>query len=660
LQLLSADQLVGRMLGEYQIERLLGRGQLGAAYVAQQLSLGRTVMITMFNYPEESSAQELSQLTGRVAQERAALVKLAHPHIIPIYDVGEQSGSLYLATDFVKGASLGQVLKQQVRFTPRQTLDLLKQVASGLDYAHSKGIVHGLLSPSHVLMRNELTLQIAGFGLRTMLEMREGMQHTQPQSSPFSPNGAYLGNPAYVSPERVLGMLADARSDIYTLGVILFELLSGALPFSGADPVDIALKHVQHPVPSVHTLCPDVPEALDLVLGKMLECDPAKRYQRAGDSAVAFERALQVMEAAERSSTPLALRLAQEPQLTLPPTVNWFDEEVLPSIISGMVPAISPPSPTDTASHLGTPVLPSQSLLEASQLARTTRVLPQLGVQPPSDKHSAASLVGIDPFSWWSVTATKDPQPQPGTFANKPQRPPVRLAGRGRRHAARQDRRQVVKLIATGAAVAGLFAVGGISFDRFVQSLKQAQQVTNIPTSAPNTTTQGNTPTTGTTQAPQNSPTASQTQTPNATPTHSARSTPTAQPTPGSTTTAQPTPRPTPRPNPTPTPTPTPSHTGTVIGHTSQPTNSAASFTNPADGQASWLVHMSNGNFVAVEQACTHAGAPVRYNSSTGQFNCPAHGAIFNADGTNPQPPATTPLPSVHITVNADGTITSP
>jgi serine/threonine protein kinase len=669
---LSVDQLVGRTLGEYQIKRLLGRGQLGAAYVAQHLSQGRTVMITMFNFPEGGSAQEREQLAGRIAQERAALVRLAHPNILPIYDFGEQSGYLYLVTAFVKRASLGQVLKQQVRFTPKQALDVLKQLASGLDYAHSNGVVHGILSPSNVLMSNELTVQIAGFGLRTLLEMRGSVQNTQPQASHFSTNGTYLGSPAYVSPERVLGMLADARSDIYALGVMLFELLSGALPFNGADPIDIALKRVKQPVPSVQKVCPDVPEALDLVLSKTLECDPAERYQRAGDSAAAFERVLQVMEAVERSSTPRVLHTAQESQLTLPPTVNWFDEDALPSgtwqlmpsIISEKLAAIPPTSSTDTAPHLGTSALPSQSLLETGQSAsvqpaRTTQKLPQQGVQPHSANHQAGSLAGIDPFAWWSAPTTEASQPQPGTFAHKPQRPPVRMAStRGRRQTSRQDRRQVVKLIATGTAVAGLFAAGGISFAHFVQSLKQAQQVANVPTSAPSTTTQGNTPTTGTTQAPQNSPTASKTQTPNPSPTHGAQSTPTAQPT----STGQPTPtaQPTPKPTPKPTPTPTPSHKGTVIGSTSQATNSAASFTNPADGQAGWLVHMSNGNFVAVEQACTHAGVAVKYNASTGQFNCPAHGAIFNADGTNPQPPASRPLPPVHITVNADGTITTP
>jgi Rieske Fe-S protein len=104
----------------------------------------------------------------------------------------------------------------------------------------------------------------------------------------------------------------------------------------------------------------------------------------------------------------------------------------------------------------------------------------------------------------------------------------------------------------------------------------------------------------------------------------------------------------------------TPTVRGTVIGSSTQATNTAVAFTNPADGQVSWLVHMSNGTFVAVEQACTHAGVAVRYNPSTGQFNCPAHGAIFNADGTHPQSPANKPLPPVHITVNANGSITTP
>lgn len=129
-------------------------------------------------------------------------------------------------------------------------------------------------------------------------------------------------------------------------------------------------------------------------------------------------------------------------------------------------------------------------------------------------------------------------------------------------------------------------------------------------------------------------------------------------PTPQPTTAPKPTPQPTTAPKPTPQPTTAP--TGTVIGQSSQATNTAMLFTNPADGKASWLVHTKSGTFVAVEAQCTHAGVQVNYNPNTGQFNCPAHGAIFNADGTNPQSPAPTPLPPVHITVNANGAITTP
>ena len=695
MQTLSVDQLVGMTLGEYKIERLLGRGQLGAAYVAQQLSQDRTVMITTFNFPFGISDQERDQFTSRFSQERAALVGLAHPNILPIYDLGEQFGYLYLVTAFVKGASLGQVLKQQTRFTPKQTLGVLKHLASGLDYAHSNGVVHGILSLSNVLMSNELTVQIAGFGLRTVLEVCGNSQNTPLLTSLFSTNGTYLGNAEYISPERVLEGPADTGSDIYALGVMLFELLSGTLPFRGANPLDIALKRIQQPVPSLHAVCPDIPEALDLVISKTLECDPAKRYQRAVDSAAAFEHVLRVLEAAERRSTPRGLQLALEPQLTLPPTINWFDEDALPSgkwqsmppTITGNVFAISPTSSTHTAPHLGTSALPSLPLPGTGQLAivqpaSASHMPPEHGVLPHPANNHGNSLTGIDPFAWWFTSTTE--APQPGTLASRPERPPVRLAStRGRRQIARQDRRQVVKLIATGTAVVGAFAMGGLSFAYLAQSLKQSQQVASAPASGSTTITQGNTPTTGTTQAPQMSPTASKSTTTQASPTHATQSTPAAQPTQHSTpqstpqpsqhSTPQPTPKPTqqptpqptqqptPQPTPKPTPSPTPSHSGTVIGSTSQSSNSSKSFTNPADGKGSLLLHLSNGNFVACESACTHQGVAVNYDPGSGHLVCPAHGAIFDPASSFSvlQGPATSPLPAVSIHVNADGTITT-
>jgi Rieske Fe-S protein len=297
-----------------------------------------------------------------------------------------------------------------------------------------------------------------------------------------------------------------------------------------------------------------------------------------------------------------------------------------------------------------------------------TELLPTKAAFPSPAEGDPDTMEGIDPFALWAATSGK-PLTSPPAPETTTQRSPVRRAKsdpRSRPLSAQQGRRKLVTLLAVGtAAVLGASSVGGISFAHLVGSMKRLPWQLDDGPSAETISIdphRGRRRRKGRPFRPIQWPTPKPMPTQQLTPTP----TPTQQPTPTPTPTQQPTPTPTPTPKPTPTPTPTqqptptPTPTGTVIGHTSQATNSAASFTNPADGQASWLVHMSNGNFVAVEQACTHAGCAVNYNTSTGQFNCPCHGAIFNADGTNPQAPATKPLPPVHITVNANGTITTP
>ena len=626
MQVLSVDQLVGRALGEYQLERLLGHGQLSAVYMAQHKSQGRTVMVTTFNFPDSMAVRE--RFAERFAQEGAALVGLKHPNILSTYDFGEQAGFPYLVTAFVKGASLSQVLKQQTRLTPQQTLNILKQLAAGLDYAHSKGVTHGILSLSNVLVSNELTVQIAGFGLKTLLEVHGNAQSKQPQAHLFSESGTFLGSPEYMAPERVLGMPTDARSDIYALGIMLFELLSGTLPFRGSAPLESALKRVQQPVPSLHTVSPDVSQALDLVVGKALERDPARRYQRAGEIAGAFDRVLAVLEAAAKTPATRTQQLAHDPQITMPPTVNWFDEDVLPSGKWQLMPPI-------VTGHLPA-VLSSSSDQDAQRSQASSK---------------GDSLAGIDPFAWWSATSAKTPTVTPGTFT---QRPPVRLMttkGGTRRHPVQQDRRRLVTLIATGGAVAGVLAVGGISFAHFAQSMKLAQtQIANVPTSGP-ASTQGKTPAPGATRGSQNTPIPARTPTPKPSPTKAAQPSPTAQPTQPPTPTQAP-----PRPTPTP-----PSHTGTVIGYTNQSNNSSHDFSNPADGQGSLLIRLQNGNFVACEKACTHEGVPVYYDGGQQKLVCPAHGAIFDPMNgfSHVSGPGNGPLPGVSIHVNGDGTITA-
>jgi nitrite reductase/ring-hydroxylating ferredoxin subunit len=393
----------------------------------------------------------------------------------------------------------------------------------------------------------------------------------------------------------------DGRSDVYALGVMLFELLSGTPPFSGSDTLETVLKRIQQPPPSLHALCPDVPQALDLVISKALERDPATRYQHAGEMATAFERILKVLGAAEKTPATSAERMMQDTQMTLPPTVNWFDEDILT---------------TNTWQMTSPDAMPAKPV-------QTTQAEGQ-------------SIPGVDPFALWSATSVKT---QPFKPDGSRQRPPLSfVAGttRSHRQPAQADRRRLVKLIVMGTATAGAFAVGGISFANFMRSMNQSQPQANNSPSGSNTITSGTT----STNSPQKTPAAGKSPTTQATSTQK--------------------PKPSPTQKPTPKPTQPPTHNGTVIGSTSLGTNSAKSFTNPADGHSSLLVHLPNGNFVACERACTHAGVPVDYDSGSHQFVCPAHGAIFDpASGSHLSGPGSGPLRSVPITVNSDGTITT-
>lgn len=622
------ETFTGKTVGGFQILRLLGRSQLGAAYLAQHPTQGHKVMITIFHVPEGQVAQEYEQLALRVTREGEALTRLNHPQILSVYACGIQASFAYLITAFAKEASLAQLLKQNQRFTPQQVLPWLKQLATALDFAHSQGVVHGMLSLSNVLVNDDLNVCIAGFGLRILLDMYGKTQQARPLEHLSSIHGAFLGNPDSLSPERVLGLAIDARADVYALGTMLFTLLSGSPPFRGEQHLDSILQRVQQPAPLLHTTCPDLPEVFDMVVGKMLERDPAKRTASVGGAAVSFERVVKAMAATSTSKTgpaPIGAWM-QNPQITIPPTVNWFDEAMIPS---------DPPYPDSSA---GTHVLSTSGASPEPSFSHTGALAPT-----PS---GPTSLEGTDPFLWWSSASTgfQSPGGSPGTFTRRPSQRLDASRGRRRPGPGIQDRRNVVKMITIGA-VAGAVTLGGISLVRIAQGLKQPSQLATASGS-------GATTTSGTTATVSGTPTASATA--------GATSSPTAQPTTGSGGLPSPTAQPKPTQPPAPTPTPTPGHTGTVIGHTNQANNSAVQFTNPADGKASFLIRMPNGNFIACETACTHAGVACNYDAGQHLVTCPAHGATFDpANGFAPTSPAPSPLPKVSIRVNGDGTITT-
>jgi len=659
MQTISVDQLIDKKLGDYQIERLLGRGKMSAVYMARQLAQGCIVMVTTFTVPETLSNSAYERFTARFTRVGSSLIALKHPHILPIYDCGVQYGVPFLVTSFVKGGSLAQILKQQPRFGPKQALDIVKQISGGLDFAHAQGFVHGILNPANIVVNNEQMLQITGFGLRQMLQM-QGIEDTyDPDTHLLSIAGTFLGSPEYIAPECVMGSTYDARADVYALGVMLFELLSGSPPFTGTDPLEIANMRLHQAVPSLHELCPDFTAAFDLILYLALERDPGKRYKHAGEIAKAFDRVMKVLEGAAKDATPLNAQTTMHSQITLPPTVNWFDEEIIPTrkwqlmppVVTGQVTAVQgyPQNSLSFTSTNGTQQVNGQG--------QAGRLLQSAGHHSSTDMQDSTAAE-IDPFVWWAATSPKSLEKTPGTFARNASKRPTNYNANNRRKTSVRERRQVVVGLLTGTAVVGILGIGGISFARFIESTKQSQvgntqtALTNNTSSTSNSSlTQGTTP--AASHGTQQTPATSKTPKVHTSPTNGTR--PTSQQTLGATqppkSTAQPT-----QP-----PTTTPQHTGTVIGHTNMATNSSVSFTNPADGQAGLLIHLGNGNFVACERACTHAGVPVNYDSGSGQLVCPAHGAIFNPANAFSvvQGPATRSLASVSIRVNADGTITT-
>ena len=546
-QEVSVDELVGQTLGSCHVERLLSRNRLSTVYLAQQTAQNRTVAITLFTVPEHFSAQARRRFIERFHSEAAALVQLDHEHLLPVYEYGDRFDYPYLVTPYVTGGSLSDVLKQRGRCTPTYTLQILEQVVAGLDDAHSRGVVHGALKPSNILTADMQAVQVAGFGLARILGMRGIVSSEHPDARfahLLSITGTFLTAPGYIAPEFVLGQPVDIRSDIYALGIILFELLSGGPPFGGSEPLEVAMQHVERPMPALDVLCPDLSEELVGVVHHALERDPDRRFQYAGELANAFAQAV---KGAENSG-------------------KW---QLVPPIVTGHMLSVS----------------------SAQTEARTPLF---------NEEEAEADFGNAD-----AGTA------RGGRRSLFRKRRPVRMS-----------RRQAVALLATGGVAAvGTITIGGIGLAHLLGNMAHPQSA--VVRSAPTYV-----------ERP-----------PHATPAHNPITPTAGKPTAG----------------PTSKPTPGPSHTGTVIGNTNQPVNSADDFNNPVDDEASLLVHLPGNSFVAFEKACTHEGVPVYYDAGSHTLVCPAHGSVFDpaSGGKVIQGPANKPLPSVTIRVNADGTITT-
>ena len=273
----------GQMLGPYRIINQVGKGGMATVYKAYQPSVDRYVAIKVL----PSQLAESKEFAARFQQEARIIAKLEHPHILPVFDYGESDGVAYFVMRYMDAGTLKERMIEG-RPLPLHEIDrLFTQLAEALSYAHSRGIVHRDLKPANVLIDAQGNVFLTDFGIAKLLE----------SASPrLTQTDAIMGTPAYISPEQAQGHPVDQRSDIYSLGIILYEIVTGSVPFTAETPLAVLFKHISDPLPPPSLVRPDIPPVVEQVLLKALAKDPRDRFGTAAEFVAAWERALQARE----------------------------------------------------------------------------------------------------------------------------------------------------------------------------------------------------------------------------------------------------------------------------------------------------------------------------------------------------------------------------
>ncbi len=288
----APEDLLGSVLGTCTLERILGRGGMGVVYLAQQSRPHRQVAVKTLLLSLMPDPDRRSRFLERFRREADAVAALDHPNILPIYEYGEQADVAYLVMPYVTGGTLRDRVERKGQLPFSEVVGFLTQMAAALDYAHKHGVIHRDVKPQNMLLYPDKRLMLSDFGIAKVAEqaVTDGPDAaTLPQLTTM---GHVVGTPDYIAPEQAMGHPVDARADIYSLGVVLFYMVTGRVPFAGGQPMTIAARHVSEPPPPPRQFRPDLPAAAERVILKALAKDPAARYQTAGELAQAFRAAI--------------------------------------------------------------------------------------------------------------------------------------------------------------------------------------------------------------------------------------------------------------------------------------------------------------------------------------------------------------------------------
>ena len=276
----SSNTLIDALFdGRYRIRRRIGSGGMADVYLAEDEDLGRRVAIKILNnrYSSDESFVE------RFQREAESAASLSHPNIVSIYDRGEAEGTYYIAMEVVEGRSLKEVILTQGRLPAKQAAEYARQILSALRFAHRNGIIHRDIKPHNILISHDDNAKVTDFGIA-----RAG-------TSQMTEEGAVMGTAQYLSPEQARGGTVTAASDLYSVGIVLYEMLTGKVPFAGDSAVEIAMKHVNEPPEAPSARVPRITPELDHVVLRAIAKNPVERYQSAEDFDADLDRAVQGM-----------------------------------------------------------------------------------------------------------------------------------------------------------------------------------------------------------------------------------------------------------------------------------------------------------------------------------------------------------------------------
>ncbi len=389
---MNAEVLIGTVLGTCTLQKLIGQGGMGAVFLAQQSRPRRQVAVKVLLPVTRLNTAQQAAFLERFRRETDAAASLEHPNILPVHEYGERDGLAYLVMPYISGGTLRDELEHEGQLSLVKVVNYLDQLAAALDVAHEHGVIHRDIKPANILKTSEGRLLLTDFGLVKIVADGQG-----PQVS-LTGAGVPLGTPDYMSPEQVMGgHNVDARADLYSLGIVLYQMVTGRTPFSGDMPMQIAMHHLHSEPPPPSLLRKDLPIPAEQVVLRALAKNPNDRYMTSQDLASAFRLALAV------SGVELSLQnvggsgpVAPGAESRLYTPRGLFD----PSWQTGNVPVVQPNPRSGTGmARVGTPSLvpltpsPTSSILGAQENSVANASMPSFPeLMPPAQSVSTTNM----------------------------------------------------------------------------------------------------------------------------------------------------------------------------------------------------------------------------------------------------------------------------